>query len=326
MTNYRYILEPYTGTKSRYTCPKCQHRVKTFKLYVDTHTGELLADHVGRCDREEQCGYHYTPKEYFKATPGAYQHSNTTMIKTPSTPTHIDTIPLRYMEKSQEGDRPNNFVYFLREMFGENNARELALKYNIGTSNKWPGGTIFWQMDKNGKLRTGKIMLYNVTDCRRVKEPGYMVTWVHHKLYVKTKIKEDFQLRQCLFGEHLLQTDPFKTVAITESEKTAVIASRYYPNLIWLAAGGLEGLTVGKCKVLRDRNVILYPDINGYAKWHTIADELNRRIPGATFKVDQTLVHSECPGDRERGIDIADRWIDERLKEWDSERQWGLRE
>jgi hypothetical protein len=46
-----------------------------------------------------------------------------------------------------------------------------------------------------------------------------------------------FQLSQCLFGEHLLK-DTETPVAIVESEKTAIIASCYYPEFIWLACGG----------------------------------------------------------------------------------------
>jgi len=63
--NNRFILQPYTGTKSRFRCPKCRHPHKTFKRYINTETNQYLADHIGRCDREEQCGYHFAPRDYF---------------------------------------------------------------------------------------------------------------------------------------------------------------------------------------------------------------------------------------------------------------------
>ena len=43
----------------------------------------------------------------------------------------------------------------------------------------------------------------------------------------------------CLYGEHLL--DNSKPVCIVESEKTAVIASFFYPQYNWLATGGVFG-------------------------------------------------------------------------------------
>ena len=68
-------------------------------------------------------------------------------------------------------------------------------------------------------------------------------------------------------GEHLLTIYPTATVAIVESEKSAIIASFIMPELIWLATGGIQSLTIEKCRVLRGRNVILYPDLGAYDKW-----------------------------------------------------------
>ena len=60
---HRYELEKYKGIRSRYECPAC-HRKRVFARYVDTWTGKYLSPDVGRCNREDNCGYHYTPKEY----------------------------------------------------------------------------------------------------------------------------------------------------------------------------------------------------------------------------------------------------------------------
>ena len=65
---FRYTLEPYKGPNSRHTCPACGAAHK-FVRYIDTATGAYIADEVGRCDREESCGYHLKPAEYFKAHP-----------------------------------------------------------------------------------------------------------------------------------------------------------------------------------------------------------------------------------------------------------------
>ena len=66
MNNYRDILEKYKGKSSRYVCPECMQRNKTFTLYIDSETDLHINDSVGRCNRETSCGYHYTPKQYFQ--------------------------------------------------------------------------------------------------------------------------------------------------------------------------------------------------------------------------------------------------------------------
>lgn len=56
---HRFILEPYKGMNTRYHCPNCKQREKTFTLYLDTETETHLHSTVGRCNRETKCGYHY---------------------------------------------------------------------------------------------------------------------------------------------------------------------------------------------------------------------------------------------------------------------------
>jgi hypothetical protein len=338
-TLHLYILEPYKGRLSRYTCPECNHHTKTFTRYIDTEKTEHLAHHVGKCNRTEKCGYHFKPREYFKANPNAYKQSNPNSNTMQPQTRYFDTIPPSVVMSTLRGYDKNIFTMFLARMFGADDAIALIEKYKIGCAKHWPGATVFWQIDVNDKVRTGKIMLYSGKDCRRIKQPFNHIAWVHRLLrrpdnanQLSTNITDrrpspaDYQLKQCFFGEHLLPLEPFKTVAVTESEKTAIIASVYYPNYIWLAAGSLEGLSVDKCQVLKDRTIKLYPDINGYAKWHSKARELNARIPTATFIVDETLQRTATESDRLRGIDIADKWIDEKLLEWEMEKEMGLYE
>ena len=65
MSEFRYILEKFNGMKTRYECPSCNDKNKTFVRYIDTNTNEYLHPSVGRCNRESSCSYHYTPKQYF---------------------------------------------------------------------------------------------------------------------------------------------------------------------------------------------------------------------------------------------------------------------
>lgn len=68
MSTHRFILEPYKGVSTRHTCPNC-HRKRCFSKYIDTEKRIQFPDYVGRCDHEQKCGYHFTPRDYFEQNP-----------------------------------------------------------------------------------------------------------------------------------------------------------------------------------------------------------------------------------------------------------------
>ena len=106
-------------------------------------------------------------------------------------------------------------------------------------------------------------MLYNPTTGRRVKEPQTRVSWAHAELHLPT-----FNLRQCLFGQHLLPLYPDWTVFLVESEKSAVIAAHYMSDVLWLATGGKHGcFNVRTVEALRGRDVILLLDLGATGTW-----------------------------------------------------------
>lgn len=114
----------------------------------------------------------------------------------------------------------NNLFLFLKSKFGPDDAERMMREYCIGTSKHWPGACVFWQTDINGRVRTGKVMLYDAESGKRVKDPFNHVSWAHSLMKLP-----DYNLRQCFFGEHLLPMNRGKPVALVESEKTALIAS-----------------------------------------------------------------------------------------------------
>lgn len=305
MTEHKYILEPYKGMNTRYRCPGCQQRDKTFSLYIDTETGEHLQQSVGRCNRESNCGYHYTPKQYFQDNnisfdtphPKAHKHRPVTPQPKP-----VSFIPVEVFKASLKPTAfdVNHFVQFLIDLFGVEVASQLVSCYFIATSKHWNGATVFWQIDTQGKVRTGKIMLYSPVTGKRIKEPFNHISWVH-----KAIKQPEFELRQCLFGEHLL-IDKTKPVAIVESEKTAIIASGYLPQFIWLAVGSLTNLNVEKCSTLKGRTVTLFPDLNGFEKWSSKAKELSHL---AIFTVSDLLERKATEAERVQGFDLADYLI-----------------
>ena len=207
--DHRFVLEPYKGRDTRHTCPKCQAKGNTFVRYIDTQTGEHIAPNVGKCNRLDKCGYHYPPKVYFQDnnfSPGPALAGKTSKPRIEKT-RPISFFPFDPFKESLQGYERNNFVKFLKGFFGETKTKELIEKYFIGTSKHWKGSTVFYQIDRAGKIRTGKIMLYCPNTGKRIKEPSNYITWSHKALNLP-----GFNLKQCLFGEHLLK-DSSKVIA-----------------------------------------------------------------------------------------------------------------
>lgn len=238
----------------------------------------------------------------------------------------FSAVPKDLLKKSLQLDKnvfqiakSNRFIDYLLKIFGPEIAMQLISKYLIGSSkhrftNKaFPGyiseagSTIFWQMDIHSNVRTGKIMLYDSDSGKRLKEPFNHITMVHSKLR-----QTGFKLKQCLFGEHLLK-DNSKLVALVESEKTAIIASVFYPRFTWLAVGGKENLNFENCKVLKSRKVIMFPDLNAFESWSKKAIEfssignfeINDYLNGKAdeFAKDNNIELSELI---KHGFDLAD--------------------
>lgn len=309
MTNqaYRFQLDNHRPTKLFY-CPQCQKR--EFKRYVDNETGEYLDDRVGLCNRLNNCGYHYTPKQYFSDNPTKktlevakpiYRAFPTSNIITDN----FSTIPLSVFEQSKVCYEQNYFVQYLKSLFHDDLTNQLVERFHIGTSKHWQGATVFWQIDDLGNIRTGKIMLYDCFIGKRHKDytGKKYINWAHTVLKYS-----DYNLQQCLFGEHQLRHEPIdKTVAIVESEKTAVLMTALLPNYIWLATGGLHNLKSERCKILAKQKVILFPDLYAFDKWKAKEPELLEI--GCQVTTSDLLERYATPNDKIEGYDLADYFI-----------------
>jgi hypothetical protein len=294
-TEYKYQL----AKRGKAICPACTH--KTFVLYIDNNTGEPIHSSVGKCDRADNCGYHYAPKQYFQDNHISFDTvRNSTPYRKPSpnpqpAPSYID---MDVFKKSLQGYEDNRLIQYLYGTVGDKAVKETIQRYFIGTSKHWDGSTVFWQIDGCGRVHAGKIMQYDSRTGKRVKEPVNKIAWAHTVLKLP-----DFHLSQCLFGEHLLERNN-KPVAIVESEKTAVIASIYLPEMIWLACGGSEGLNADKCRCLKGRRVVLYPDAGIFDKWNDKAEQL--RAICESVSVSNLIETAATETERKAGFDLGD--------------------
>lgn len=286
---FKYQLEK--GSK-KHVCPSC-HK-KRFVRYKDVESDNYLEAHYGRCDREVKCGYHLSPFSDGLNSLSQKQVWSHSQTPKPTTPDFINDM---FVRKSL--NRDNAFLDFLHSRFDCTSVLQASNKYLIGTAKKWNGAVVFWQIDQNDNARTGKIMLYDSSG-HRVKHPYNHITWAHSVLKLS-----NFKLSQCFFGEHLLKKKPELPVAVVESEKTAIIASMFFPEFIWLATGGKNG-----CKwkdphvnqVLLNRAVVLFPDLGAYSAWKASAEFIKCK----SITVSDLLETNANEEDRTSGLDIAD--------------------
>ena len=299
--NHRFVLQPYKSLSDRYTCPSCGEK-KKFSRYIDRENNEHLAEYCGRCERLDGCSYHFTPAEFFKENPTnkPLDFERWTPVPAPP-PRPVSFIDNSIFKKTLGVNDTNTFINFLIALFGKERAEILVNKYHIGTTKS--GEVIFYQVDLQGNVRSGKVMKYTLIaststssgqDCKRDKSVN--PNWVHTKLKLK-----NFNLNQCLFGEQLLADN--QTVAIVESAKSAMIASLYFPQLVWVSCEGKEGLSLDKLKVLKNKSVILFPDLGGFEKWSVRAKEMTFC---KSVKVSDLLEQVASEEDRTSGLDIAD--------------------
>lgn len=299
----QYHLERYSGMNSRHECPKCGSR-HSFTYYVDDD-GEIIDKSVGRCDHESACGYHYSPKEYYQDHPDLSAQIEAIINRHPiaaAPKRELCTIPMEYVDRSKS--KRSHFVQFLSGLFSDDVIDRIMNLYAIGATKD--GDVIYWQIDSLNRVHAGKVMRYDPASGHRVKDQAGSINWIHSKMKKMNLLPDDWELTQCLFGEHLISNDPEgrMAIALVESEKSAIIGAAIYPQYIWMATGGICNLQAEKMKPLAGRTIILFPDVDGYAKWKEKAS----LIIGCKVMISDVLEKHATDEDRAAHVDIAD-WM-----------------
>lgn len=210
-TQFKYTFE---RNKPKGTCPSC-NKTKVFRHY------EGLPREFGKCERENNCGYHNKPD-------GSIE---------PRELPKVEEKPQLYVDASKvdawENDLSSNFHTWAKSLGVSDDHLK---KWGIGTDR---GQTVFVHRNIKNEVWTAKFIQYTEGGSRDKDRQGY---------YMKSPKEGKYHV--CLFGENLL-TD--KRVCIVESEKTALIASFFYPNFDFVATGSCHGLTEEKIGVLVGR-------------------------------------------------------------------------
>ena len=182
-----------------------------------------------------------------------------------------------------------------------------ANRYRLGASKD--GGVIFWEIDAQQQVLTGKIMYYQ-PDCHRDKQ--HNPTWVHSLM--KDKLPTNYELQHCLFGLHLLTSDlghQPSAVCIVESEKTAVILSEIIPDFFWMSCGGLQMFKPELLAPLVNHKVVIFPDTDetgeAYKQWLTILQQAAKLYPFKhPLRISNLLELHATPDQKQRKIDLID--------------------
>ena len=218
-----------------------------------------------------------------------------------------DTIPYEYVARSLSFDpKKSSFTTFLETVLDPMVVEGLVDQYQLGVTKA--GEVIFFQIDKEGRCRTGKVMKYDPVTGHRIKDDSSkcLITWIHALMKRKGSLPEEWELSQCLFGEHLLSLYPDRTVALVESEKTAVICAGFIPEFVWLATGGKTSLG-NKLDVLSGRKVVAYPDVDAYGFWR------EHLAIYSNIKVSDYLQHIAGENSSFSHMDLADLILGSRL-------------
>lgn len=290
----------------KYTCPRCGQ--KRFVVYVDEQ-GHMLHETCGRCDRQDNCGHHYPPRDYFRDhQPLGYtprwvrpakpvlslsQFSDKVSPARPSAPSPAapaplprkggvlnikrpDTIPQSRLSDSLAVPQRHNPL--LRALTAKlpmyaDQLRHAFESYGVGTTADHSGAE-FFQIDTLGNIRAGKSMGYKPDGHRNNK-----IYWMHKE----KGMEPNYNLQQCFFGTHLIKPDT-PELWLFESEKTALIVNAVlrkancHETYVALACGGCGGLNPKAenlsnpwhaLQALKGHRVALWPDNGKFVDWYS---------------------------------------------------------
>ena len=305
---YLFVLERYNGRNSRFTCPSCE-KPHQFTRYIDNITNEYLTVHVGICNRVNNCGYHYSPKQYFSDNPDAprrkklpekrLDNHQKLISKKGEVGSKFSKVPASILDHSMTNYNGNHFGTYLNTIFQPEAVQHLLNLYQIGTYYIYGSTyTIFWQIDTGNNVRTGKLISYDPQTGRRNKNKP--TNWIH-SVHPDLKAPNNYILKQCLFGEHLLSIQTAMPVALVESEKTAIIAMGKLPYYLWLATGSLHEFKQSKLEILLGRRVVAFPDLGAYDRWKQKASTFSFKV-----EVSNYLELHATEEQKKLGLDIVD--------------------
>lgn len=345
MNNHRFILA--SNKVPKLDCPYCGAK-KHWQRYIDTETGEVLPEQHGCCDNTAKCGQWVTPKQtgYAKMIWAKENEVNRvnkvnvskqkyfhTQLKTYPIPEPV-FIPFEILKPTLQPERyaQNTFIQNLLIRvtfpFEIKDVEKVISHYYLGTvTNGYRAGAItFPFIDIQGNIRAVQVKQFDQTNHTTGTDFLHSIIEKHHSRknkplpeWLTAYIKQD-KLVSCLFGEHLLDKFPSNPIALVEAPKTSIYGTLYFgfpdniKDFIWLAVYNKSSFSFDKLKVLKGRNVFVFPDLslNGdtFKEWQDKAKEYEHRLPGTRFIFSDLLELNAPVNLRKKGSDLADILIE----------------
>lgn len=314
---YKYSLDP---TSKKYPCPVCGH--KSFVVYIDTESKEPVDEHqFGRCDRENSCAHHLHPSSDPLATKGRPE----SFTPRPD-PIIVQIFPDERLWKpiiDRTKTCVSPFHTFCNRLTIPN---DHLLRWGIYSDTDSHGAllTVYVYRNADGKICNLKWFKYldnghrdkdfNSFSLRQPPTPPNKKNsdGVSNEMQSAERV-EKYLL--CLFGEHLLDPDKKKIVCVVESEKTAAIASFFYPQFDWVSCGAANGLTMEKTDVLKGRTVYWLSDADKAGRMSVNNDEQGKQKikPSSVRHLIEAIESfhiADLFQDRHDGYDIGDAIVD----------------
>ena len=159
-----------------------------------------------------------------------------------------------------------------------------------------------------GKTKSGQPIFWMIDDMLMPLDARIGNVWISTLLKRREPLLRYWYPTHCLFGQHLLSSY-LKSVAIVESEASAVVLSELFPESIWMAYATTSRLTPKLFAPLEGRTVTFYPrtdpTLSTYLFFEQLAD-LTRRQYDIDLAVDSTLEDYATASQKERCVDILE--------------------
>ena len=236
------VMERLKFSKKGKPCPSCASSDAFFGLIIDGSASET----AGKCF---SCGQFFPPQSVDKKE---------FMYRFEQEQEPYKVSDLEFSElQTKSLNFNNNFIIGL--LSRDTNYVKILKKYNVVAFSENVVG--FPYIALNGDIRSIKKIEY-LNNLKRNRENKFSISWYHYG-----KTTENQYFKYCFFGEHLLKTK-FKYVGIVESEKTAIIASVFFPDVLFLASGSKSTLAnLLTINLLKKKRVIFFPDADAYDNW-----------------------------------------------------------
>ncbi|WP_022821888.1 DUF6371 domain-containing protein [Hymenobacter norwichensis] len=237
----RYSLEKHPKPKGQ--CPSCGEK-KVFRYFQDEE-GNRLDEQYGICDRQAKCGHDHRPSGELFTRSGTAADAPESITLKPAT----DVAEL-LLAKTK--DHTSNLHKYARTL---TIPAEHLERWAVATDRD---RTVFLHLDGEKQLVNAKWFKYGEDGKRdKLTQPYSFASTDEEK-------KKSARYAFCFYGEHLLRHDDAqRPICVVESEKSAVLASFFYPHLDWLACGSANGITDEKIAALYNRPIWWLADADG---------------------------------------------------------------